>query len=119
MCSDTCSSSASHQPECNLTRQRGSPIKLEIKNANKPFPLYEAVALLRCMALKATDPDKYKSILQLESHKEERIRTGRYLKITKKIEGCKRPVLVDPSHSTSDPLPVHFRFTSGLLGSNR
>ena len=77
MCNDTCSSSISHQPECNLSRARGSPIKLDIKNASKPFPLYEAVALLRCMSLKNTDPDKYKSILQLESHKEERIRTGR------------------------------------------
>ena len=77
MCNDTCSSSISHQPECNLSRTRGSPIKLDIKNASKPFPLYEAVALLRCMALKNTEPDKYKSIMQLESHKEERVRTGR------------------------------------------
>ena len=77
MCSDTCSSAVSHQPECCLTRQRGSPIKLEIKNTSKPFPLYESVALLRCMFLKQSEPDKYKAILQLESHKEERLRTGR------------------------------------------
>jgi hypothetical protein len=78
MCSDTCSGSVAHQPECSLTQQRGSPINLEIKNPSKPFPLYESVAILRCLALKATDPDKYKSIMQLEGHTEERKRTGRY-----------------------------------------
>ena len=26
---------------------------------------------------------------------------------------------IDPSHSTSDPIPDHFRFTSGSLGLHR
>lgn len=77
MCSDTCSGSVTHQAECAMTRQRGSPINLEIKSSAKPFPLYESVAILRCMALKSTDPDKYKGLFELESHREERKRTGR------------------------------------------
>lgn len=77
MCSDTCAGSVTHQPECALTRQRGSPISLDIKNNSKPYPLYEVVAILRCMSLKTTDPDKYKSLFELEGHKEERKRSGR------------------------------------------
>jgi len=77
MCSEACAGSPTHQPECRLTRQRGSPITLEIKSSTKAFPLYEAVAILRCMSLKTTDPDKYKGIMELEGHKEERKRSGR------------------------------------------
>ena len=80
MCSEACSGSVTHQPECRLTRQRGSPINLEIKSSTKAFPLYETVAILRCMSLKTTDPDKYKGIMELESHKEERKRSGRSVK---------------------------------------
>ena len=77
MCNEACAGSATHQAECKLTRQRGSPINIDIKSSSKPFPLYEAVTILRCMSLKSSDPDKYKSIFELESHKEERKRTGR------------------------------------------
>ena len=77
MCAEACTAAASHQSECSLTRARGSPLNLEIKNASKPFPLYEAVAIMRCMTLKNTAPDKYKSLFELEGHKEERKRTGR------------------------------------------
>ena len=77
MCNETCAGSVTHQPECQLTRQRGSPINLEIKSSTKAFPLYETVAIIRCLALKTTDPDKYKAIMELESHKEERREKGR------------------------------------------
>ena len=77
MCSEACAGSPTHQPECRLTRQRGSPITLEVKSSTKAFPLYEAVAIFRCMSLKTTDPDKYKGIMELEGHKEERKRSGR------------------------------------------
>ena len=77
MCAEACTAAASHQAECALTRARGSPINIEIKNSAKPFPLYEAVAILRCMSLKTTGPDKYKALFELEGHIEERKRTGR------------------------------------------
>ena len=77
MCAEACTAAASHQAECALTRARGSPINIEIKNSAKPFPLYEAVAILRCMSLKNSEPDKYKSLFELEGHTEERKRTGR------------------------------------------
>ncbi len=77
MCGDACAGAPVHQAECRLTQSRGSPINLEIKNPSKPFPLYESVALLRCLALKSSQPDKYKSLFQLEAHTEERKRTGR------------------------------------------
>ena len=77
MCNEACAGSPTHQPECQLTRQRGSPITLEVKSSTKAFPLYEAVAILRCMSLKTTDPDKYKGIMELEGHKEEREAKGR------------------------------------------
>ena len=40
----------------------------------------------------------------------------RYRMVLKKC-WAKCPVLVDPSHCTSDPLPVHFQSTSGPLGT--
>jgi hypothetical protein len=52
-------------------------MKLFVFSPSKPFPLYEAVVILRCLSLKRTDPDKYSSIFQLEAHNEERKKTGR------------------------------------------
>ena len=79
MCNEACSASPNHKPECQMTLARGHPMKIDIGNAAKPFPLYETVAIMRCLSLKITSPEKYKALLALEPHTEERKRNGRYV----------------------------------------
>ena len=79
MCNEACSASPNHKPECEMTLARGHPMKIDIGNAAKPFPLYETVAIMRCLSLKITSPEKYKALLALEPHTEERKRNGRYV----------------------------------------
>ena len=79
MCNEACSTSPNHKPECEMTLARGHPMKIDIGNAAKPFPLYETVAIMRCLSLKITSPEKYKALLALEPHTEERKRNGRYV----------------------------------------
>ena len=59
-----------------MTVARGSPINIDV-NPLKPFPLYEAVCIMRCLAFKNTDPAKYKALMALEPHTEARRATGR------------------------------------------
>jgi len=77
MCNEACALSPVHRPECEMTVARGSPINIEV-NPLKPFPLYEAVCIMRCLAFKNTDPAKYKALMALEPHTEARRATGRY-----------------------------------------
>lgn len=77
MCGDSCSGSPTHSPECQMTLMRGNPISLDNLNPSKPFPLYESVCIMRCLALKRSDPDKFRALMSLEPHTDERKRNGR------------------------------------------
>ena len=77
MCNETCSAAPMHKPECQMTSNRGQPMSIDIGNGAKPFPLYETVAIMRCLSLKETAPEKYKALMALEPHTEERKRNGR------------------------------------------
>ena len=79
MCNEACAASPSHKPECQMTLARGHPMSIDIGNSSKPFPLYETVAIMRCLYLKNTAPEKYKALMALEPHTEERKRNGRYV----------------------------------------
>ena len=77
MCNEACSLAPVHKPECQMTANRGQPMSIDIGNGTKPFPLYETVAIMRCLSLKVTAPEKYKALMALEPHTEERRRNGR------------------------------------------
>uniref|UniRef100_A0A0K2TV79 Protein msta n=2 Tax=Lepeophtheirus salmonis TaxID=72036 RepID=A0A0K2TV79_LEPSM len=77
MCNEICRNSPAHIPECRITAERGSPIKIAV-TINKPFPLYEVVALLRCLYMKEKSSEKYKALIRLEPHTKERIKNGKY-----------------------------------------
>ena len=77
MCNEMCSAAPMHKPECQMTLARGQPLSIDIGNATKPFPLYETVCIMRCLSLKSTAPEKYKALMALEPHTEERQRNGR------------------------------------------
>lgn len=76
MCNEICAASPSHKPECEMTLARGHPMQIEVVSG-KPFPLYETVAIMRCLYLKVSAPEKYKALMALEPHTEERKRNGR------------------------------------------
>lgn len=70
--------SASHVPECSFTQARGKAIPPDVAHSKRPHPLYEIVALLRCLYLKQSNQALYDKLLQLESHTQERMKSGRY-----------------------------------------
>ena len=53
MCNEICAASPSHKPECEMTLARGHPMQIEVVSG-KPFPLYETVAIMRCLHLKVS-----------------------------------------------------------------
>ncbi|XP_059080640.1 SET domain-containing protein SmydA-8-like isoform X1 [Tigriopus californicus] len=77
LCSEGCMDSASHVPECSFTQARGKPIPADVAHSKRPHPLYEIVALLRCLYHKQSNQPLYDKLLQLESHTQERLRSGR------------------------------------------
>ena len=77
MCSPHCASAASHQPECEATRRSGR--RLEVDVAVSPNPHYQAVTVLRCLALRGTDA--WRQLAELEAHEEERKISGRHAEL--------------------------------------
>jgi hypothetical protein len=63
-----------------MTLARGHPMSIDISGvivSGKPFPLYETITIMRCLSLKTSAPEKYKALMALEPHTEERKRNGR------------------------------------------
>eukprot|EP00095_Tigriopus_kingsejongensis_P011425 maker-scaffold953_size76948-snap-gene-0.8 protein:Tk11425 transcript:maker-scaffold953_size76948-snap-gene-0.8-mRNA-1 annotation:"hypothetical protein DAPPUDRAFT_194440" len=77
MCSDLCIGSSNHVPECTLNNSRGKPIPDEVGSNSVPNPIYEAIATLRCIYLKQSNPDVFEKLMQLEAHAEKRKLNGR------------------------------------------
>ena len=45
---------------------------------HKPYPIYEVVTILRCLALKQSAPQKWKKLRELEAHEGIRKKNGRF-----------------------------------------
>ncbi len=69
MCSEKCQDSKDHIPECNLTHK-----KITNLGVKKILPLYEVVAVFRCLHYKFTDQDKYECVQRLLSYPSHRYR---------------------------------------------
>eukprot|EP00092_Neocalanus_flemingeri_P038962 GFUD01042416.1.p1 GENE.GFUD01042416.1~~GFUD01042416.1.p1 ORF type:complete len:551 (+),score=82.13 GFUD01042416.1:176-1828(+) len=82
MCNANCAKSAVHEAECSLTAARGSPLQMPANCFNKPYPIYEVVAILRCLHLKQSSDAKWKKLKELEPHEEPRKKNGKYDKDT-------------------------------------
>ena len=76
MCSDSCVASENHRAECAMSQRREKPISIDV-TSKRPNPLYEVVAILRCMHLKTSNEDKYNSLMRLEAHTQERMQSGK------------------------------------------
>lgn len=70
MCKQACSKNQHHRDECELTVARGS--KVNIQNFIAPHPNYQCLCTVRALLLKEKAPQKWKKLLSLESHCDER-----------------------------------------------
>ena len=77
LCSESCVQSENHRAECVMSQKREKPITLEVTGSKRPTPLYEVVAILRCMYLKQANEDKYNNLMKLEAHTQERMQSGK------------------------------------------
>ncbi|XP_043198838.1 SET domain-containing protein SmydA-8-like [Amphibalanus amphitrite] len=77
MCSPQCAAAAVHQPECEATRRSGR--RLEVDVTVSPNPHYQAVTVLRCLALRGTDA--WRQLQQLQAHEQERQLSGRHAEL--------------------------------------
>lgn len=76
LCSIECADKPGHLGECMLTQGRGS--KVDISQFYNPHPAYQFLLVVRGLMLKETDPKKYKVLMKLEPHHEERKANGQY-----------------------------------------
>ncbi|XP_076056980.1 SET domain-containing protein SmydA-8-like [Oratosquilla oratoria] len=78
MCSAECQSITLHTPECQMsTSYRGT--KVQVTKFLQVNQMYECISPLRCLWLKDKAPDKWKMLMAMESHLEERKNTEVYL----------------------------------------
>uniref|UniRef100_A0A336MII8 CSON001087 protein n=1 Tax=Culicoides sonorensis TaxID=179676 RepID=A0A336MII8_CULSO len=85
ICRSDCQNSLAHKDECQLTQARGD--KVSIKHFYTPHPTYQCLAVIRALMLKESAPEKYKKLLELESHDEERKSTEQWDLDSKHIAG--------------------------------
>jgi len=73
MCSSDCEMMSLHKPECQLSQSRSSPV--QVKKFLQMNEMYECITPLRCLWLRDNEPQKWKDLMQMESHYEERKNT--------------------------------------------
>ena len=80
MCNANCAKSPIHEAECSLTASRGTPLQMPANCFNKPYPIYEVVAILRCLHLKQSSDAKWKKLKELEPPTHRKLATPRELR---------------------------------------
>ena len=95
MCSEMCSNSPSHIPECSYTMKRGEKVclskdlavskrcfsvnfQVSIRHFNIIHPSYQCITALRCLHQKQFLPEVWERLDGLESHCDERKSTQKY-----------------------------------------
>ncbi|CAL4065040.1 unnamed protein product [Meganyctiphanes norvegica] len=58
LCSNECEGKPYHQMECEVTKKAG--VNIIIEDFNKPHPLYELIAPIRCLVTASNDPKKWR-----------------------------------------------------------
>ncbi|KAE8736581.1 hypothetical protein FOCC_FOCC017963 [Frankliniella occidentalis] len=71
MCGPECANNPKHRGECRLTVQKRGD-KMNIRNFGLPHPSYQCIATLRCLALRDSSSAKWRRLLEMESHSEQR-----------------------------------------------
>ncbi|KAK3888210.1 hypothetical protein Pcinc_007741 [Petrolisthes cinctipes] len=70
MCGPQCQKSPLHIPECHLSRERGS--KIQVSKFGEENQMYECITPLRCLWLRDRDCNHWATLMQMESHLEQR-----------------------------------------------
>jgi len=93
LCGPTCAKRVEHNPEVIIPAQ--CEAQFEIESFNEPCYLYECIIIMRALLLQRTAPQKYKALMSMQSHVEERKGTKiweavqeRIVDVMKKTFGC-------------------------------
>ena len=76
LCSPECQKVKLHKPECEFSQRRNPKIK--INKFNQVNQMYECITPLRCLWLKENDPTRWQSLIEMESHLNDRKTTEVY-----------------------------------------
>ncbi|XP_045451289.1 SET domain-containing protein SmydA-8 [Melitaea cinxia] len=82
-CSESCTQSVLHTPECHYTQERGE--KVTISSYGNPHPNYQCITVLRCLYQRDHNPKLWVKLQALESHNEDRRGTEKWINDRKMI----------------------------------
>jgi len=91
LCGPTCAKAVAKNPEVVIPSQ--CQATFEIDEYFKPCYLYECIIVLRALLLQKTAPAKYKTLMSMESHLEERRGTPAWDKIQETVVGVMKKTL--------------------------
>ncbi|XP_066994525.2 SET domain-containing protein SmydA-8 isoform X2 [Anabrus simplex] len=91
MCSTKCELSPQHLSECKLMQEKGFRASIDVQK--KKESAYCSIVPLRCLLLKDKSPEKYKTLMSLQSHLEERRNTTLYTIFRTNVVGFIRTAL--------------------------
>jgi len=83
LCGPTCAKKVAKNPEVIVPAQ--CEAKFEIDEYFQPSYLYECIIVMRALLLQKTAPSKYKALMSLESHNEERRGTPAWNKVKETV----------------------------------
>ncbi|XP_026322771.1 SET domain-containing protein SmydA-8 [Hyposmocoma kahamanoa] len=75
-CSEACTKSDEHKPECHYTQKRGE--KISIATFGEPHPNYQCITVLRCLYQRDHDQNLWAKLQGLQSHCEDRKGTDKW-----------------------------------------
>jgi len=91
LCGPECAKAVAHNPEVVVPAQVDA--KFEIDEYFQPCYLYECIVVLRALMLQKSAPSKYKTLMSLESHLEERRGTPAWEKVQETVVGVMKKTL--------------------------
>jgi len=121
MCGPTCKKKVQNSPEVLIPKQCDA--KFEVEDYESPSYLYECVLALRVLLLQKAAPNKYKALMSLESHIDERRGTSiwdrvqeRVVDVMKKTLGVMVFEAICPEYDFSDET---IQKIQGILDTNK
>jgi len=121
LCGPTCAKKVENSPEVVIPSQCDA--KFEIEDFNEPCYLYECVTILRALVLQKAAPNKFKTLMAMQSHIEERRGTAiwertkeRVIDVMKKTLGIMVFEALCPEYDFSDET---IQTIQGIMDTNK
>jgi len=83
MCGPTCSKAAAHNPEVIVPVQCDA--QFEVEDYDKACYLYDCIIVMRALLMQKSAPNKYKTLMNMQSHIEERRGTPIWANVQERI----------------------------------